>query len=411
MNRLYSGTLLCSLCLCLPAFGAEPLVAKIKLEHNGNGYTSQSLTLDGSGSTAGDGVAYEWTVTGGNAAAVKIEDAQKVIAHATSAKYGNYKFILTVSRGAERQQAVSGMRIFLAPDTPYPDYDGAAKIVYKTAPDSLGGLHKLPLYVMNPAKWKASDKRSAILLFHGGGWNGGEADRYLAECRYFASRGMVAITGEYRVGQREGASPSECVADAKSAVRYMRAHAGVLGIDPQKIAVGGESAGAHIAACTGTVPEYNDPGDDLSINCVPNALLLFFPYQMVTTRGNRKDDMSPLHFVGAATPPTMFIAGEEDRIAPAEHGIEWGEKMKAANLPFRFFIYKKTHHPSGKHDFMKPGVDNDMVRQTDLFLASLGFLEGEPTVPPLDKNWPAERLYVAPKDFHPPADLDPKNPK
>jgi len=60
---------------------------------------------------------------------------------------------------------------------------------------------------------------------------------------------------------------------------------------------------------------------------------------------------------------------------------------------------------------MKPGIDNDMVRQTDLFLGSLGFVDGPPTIPPLDATWTPEKLYVEPKDFHAPADRDPKNPK
>ncbi len=64
-------------------------------------------------------------------------------------------------------------------------------------------------------------------------------------------------------------------------MRYLRGHAAELGIDPQKIAIEGESAGAHIAACTGTLETYDDPKDDLSVSCVPNALLLYFPFKMM----------------------------------------------------------------------------------------------------------------------------------
>jgi hypothetical protein len=52
-----------------------------------------------------------------------------------------------------------------------------------------------------------------------------------------------------------------------------------------------------------------------------------------------------------------------------------------------------------------------MVRQTDLFLASLGLIDGAPTIPPLTADWTPDRLYVNPRDFHPPPDQDPKNPK
>jgi acetyl esterase/lipase len=210
----------------------------------------------------------------------------------------------------------------------------------------------------------------------------------------------VGISGQYRLGAREGTPPADCVADAKSAVRYLRSHAAELGIDPQKIAVGGESAGAHIAACAGTLPAYNDPKDDLSISCVPDALLLYYPFAMVTPFGNRKDDMSPLHFVTPSTPPTLLVAGEMDGIAPAQRGIDWGNQMKGSANPFRLFIYRKAHHPSGNHDFTKPGIDNDMIRQTDIFLVSLGYLSGQPTVPPMDAEAIA-KLHVDPKDFKP----------
>jgi len=382
---------------------ADPLVAKIKADERV--YAQRPLTLDGSASTQGGDVTYKWAVTGstrpeGAPPVPAIEDADKAVAHFTPPAWGVYNFTLTVSQGADHQDARFSVHVLNDPaKDDSPSYAGENKVLYKQAPDALGGTAKLYLHIFNPPDWKAADKRGAVLLFHGGGWSGGSPDRYVPDAKYWASRGLVGIAGQYRLGGREGTQPPDCVADAKSAVRYLRAHAAELGLDPQKIAVGGESAGAHIAACTGTLPAYNDPKDDLTVSCVPNALLLYFPFKMVTTVGNRnKDDMSPLHFVTPSTPPTLFIGGEMDDIAPAQRGIDWGNQMKGGTNEFRFFIYRRAHHPSGHQDMTKPGLDNDLIRQTDLFLVSLGFMTGDPTIPPMDADAIAQ-LHVDPKDF------------
>lgn len=115
--------------------------------------------------------------------------------------------------------------------------------------------------------------------------------------------------------------------------------------------------------------------------------------------------MSPLHFVNAETCPTLFIAGEMDRIAPAERGIDWGNQMNGSRNLFRLFIYGKAHHPARKHDVTKPGLDNDLIRQTDLFLAELGWIKGPPQVAPMTAA-AIEKLHIPPADFKP---LPPNN--
>ena len=77
---------------------------------------------------------------------------------------------------------------------------------------------------------------AAIVFFFGGGWVGGTPKQFFPHCTYLASRGMVAISAEYRVKDRHGVTPLECVLDGKSAVRWVRAHASELGIDPTLIA-------------------------------------------------------------------------------------------------------------------------------------------------------------------------------
>ena len=149
---------------------------------------------------------------------------------------------------------------------------GATTRVYKTI-----GETKLPLHIFNPEKHKASDKRPAIVFFFGGGWTNGTPTQFVEHCKYLAQRGMVAITVEYRVKSRHNVTPMECVSDAKSALRWVRWNANELGIDPNRIAAGGGSAGGHLAAATATVSGYDEAGENTKVSAQPNALVLFNP--------------------------------------------------------------------------------------------------------------------------------------
>jgi acetyl esterase len=90
---------------------------------------------------------------------------------------------------------------------------------------------EMKLYLSKPADWKSGDRRPAIVFFHGGGWVGGSPSSFNGHCEYFASRGLVCATVDYRLIQK-GASetPLVCVQDAKSAMRWVRSHAKELGI-------------------------------------------------------------------------------------------------------------------------------------------------------------------------------------
>src|ERR1700733_10765315 len=84
------------------------------------------------------------------------------------------------------------------------------------------------------------------------------------------------IRADYWVKSRHDVTPDACVEDAKSAVRWLRQNAAMLGIDPDRIVASGGSAGGHIAACT-ACPGLDAEGEDLQVSSRPNALLLFNP--------------------------------------------------------------------------------------------------------------------------------------
>ncbi|MGH9847685.1 MAG: alpha/beta hydrolase, partial [Blastocatellia bacterium] len=185
---------------------------------------------------------------------------------------------------------------------------GADSRVYKTI-----GEVKLYLHIFRAAERPKAEKLPAIVFFFGGGWNSGTVNQFVKHSEYLASRGMVAVVADYRVKSRHGVTPLECVADAKSAIRWVRAHAGDFGIDPSRIAAGGGSAGGHLAAATALVEGLDEKGEDLKVSSAPNALALFNPAldlsapRLRETIGERVMDISPLQRVRKGTPSTIIF--------------------------------------------------------------------------------------------------------
>lgn len=273
-----------------------------------------------------------------------------------------------------------------------PEFSGAQTVTYKTV-----GETKLALSIFNPEGHKVSDSRPAIVFFFGGGWTSGSPGQFEQQCRYLASRGMVAITADYRVASRHQAKAAQCVADAKSAIRYVRAHAKELGVDPKRIAAGGGSAGGHIAGCTGTLPGLDEPGEDKSVSSVPDAMVLFNPaLTLAPVDGNdfggfgarvpaerlgaEPSAISPTHNVKAGAPPTIIFHGKADTTVPFATVEAFAAAMKKAGNRCEVAGFEGQQH--GFFNFGRG--DNAMflatLTQADKFLASLGWLSGSPTV-------------------------------
>jgi len=151
------------------------------------------------------------------------------------------------------------------------------KAIYK----SVGG-RDLELHIFEPEGHDpARDRRPCFLIIHGGGWTGGEPRKFYTIADHYAKKGMLAISLQYRlIDAKAGVSVFDCVKDGRSAVRWLRAHARMLGIDPKRVAVSGGSAGGHVALGTAVFensPDVDESTDDLSVSCVPDLLIPLNP--------------------------------------------------------------------------------------------------------------------------------------
>jgi len=254
----------------------------------------------------------------------------------------------------------------------------------------------LKMHVIFPSEKQGEKYHPAIIFFFGGGWNSGTITQFRPHAEYFASRGMVAILADYRVKSRHNTSPFDAVSDAKSAIRYLRKNFETLRIDTSAIVASGGSAGGHLAAAAATVPGLNDPEDDLRINARPAALVLFNPvfdngpssygYERF---GERYTEISPMHNIRKGIPPAIVFLGTSDKLIPVKTAELFRKKMEEAGSRCDLFLY--DGQPHGFFNYRKTGdLINPYfiktVNQSDLFLKSLGYLKGDPTIDEFHKK-------------------------
>lgn len=278
--------------------------------------------------------------------------------------------------------AMLGLGLFCAnAETELIKMPGAKVEVYKNASGD-----DLRIYRFDPPGYNPeNDSRPAIVFFFGGGWNGGAVTQFEPHSRYLASRGMVAFVADYRVKSRQDVAPNACVADGKSAIRWVRKNAKRLGVDPNRIAAGGGSAGGHVAAATGMCDGLEEAGEDTSVSSKPNLLALYNPVYDNGPKGYGHSRItewfpaiSPAHNITKDDPPTIVFLGSQDKLIPVSTAETFDKKLKEQGIDSELYIYDGRSHGffnRGKGD----GQDFiDTVLKTDAFLVKHGYLKGEP---------------------------------
>ncbi|MCB1672873.1 MAG: alpha/beta hydrolase [Gammaproteobacteria bacterium] len=260
---------------------------------------------------------------------------------------------------------------------PNPDFlDGASSHTYKWVDNITLRLHVFQPHV------DASEPRAAIVFFFGGGWSSGSVRQFVPQAEYLANRGMVAVIADYRVFFRHGSSVSDAVADAKSAIRWVRSHAGELGIDPDRIAAAGGSAGGHLAAATAALADFESAGENLAVSSRPDALVLFNPAVDTARIGADRplqfqgagEALSPYHQAGGGFVPTLIQHGQDDATVPYSDVTAFCDKLTRLAGDCTLIGYA-----GAGHGFYNKGQASDRwygptVAEMDRFLTRLGYL-------------------------------------
>jgi acetyl esterase len=216
----------------------------------------------------------------------------------------------------------------------------AEKVLYKNTPQE-----DMFLYILRPLV-KTKKALPAIVYFTGGGWVNGNVQGQIPNPAWFRDQGIIGIEADYRVKSRHGTTPIECIQDAKSAIRFVRANAKKLGIDPNRIIAAGGSAGGHLAACT-FLDGGDAPGEDLKISSKPNGLVLHNP---VLGEGFGKDffdahpEFSPINQVKKGWPPTILSNGTIDKTTPYLSAEKFTRLMNEAGNVCELITVKDAGH-------------------------------------------------------------------
>ena len=207
-------------------------------------------------------------------------------------------------------------------------------IVYKEAKDVDGNPISLSLIVVEP-KGDILEKRPLVIWIHGGGFYTGNKERMLARCKAYAKMGFVAVTIQYRLSAKEKSNWKEtdmmktavnhAVEDARSAVDWLRSHAGEYRINADRIFIGGSSAGAitslHVA--------YQDDGwNKTGIKGI------------IDLWGALLDNIK----IDSSEPPVIIIHGTEDTTVPFSLSLVLVKKLRKAKIPYQFYPVKGAGH-------------------------------------------------------------------
>jgi acetyl esterase/lipase len=214
-----------------------------------------------------------------------------------------------------------------------------------------GGDLDLKLDIYRPPAGVAP-KRMATIHFHGGGFAGGNKESLSERVRPFAALGYVAIAAQYRLSGQAG-FPA-LVHDAKAAIRWVRANAKALGIEPQRIASVGYSAGGYHAlftAGTANRPEFEGSGGNAGVSSQVAACVAYYPASAVpasmlpagadaaATRG-----AAATTYVAAGFPPTIVFHGTKDTTIPIENSQRLVQQLRGAGVPTEFHEFEGVPH-------------------------------------------------------------------
>jgi len=259
---------------------------------------------------------------------------------------------------------------------PANDFKPDKTIVYKKP-----GGKDLSLHVFLPKDWKAEDKRPAAVFFFGGGWVGGSPRQFYPQCHLLAGKGMVAISAEYRTKGSHKTDPRACVEDGKSAVRWITTHAGELGVDVDRFAIGGGSAGGHVAAAVHFCKGFDAEGEDKNASTTGDALLLYNP---VLDNGPGEyghdrvkeywKDISPAHNVSAAAkpiPPVLYMLGTKDNLISVETAERFQKTIRDAGGRCELKLHKDAPHGFFNRPPHLEKTNEELVE----FLESLGWIK------------------------------------
>ena len=243
-----------------------------------------------------------------------------------------------------------------------------------------GGSIDLTLDVYQPPAGVTPKRMAIVHLFGGGFFVGNKNAGYIVnDVKALGARGYTNISANYRL-QQQSSWPAQ-IHDVKAAIRWTRANAAKLGVDANKIAVAGYSAGgmlALMAAGTNGKKEFEGDGGNAGVSSDVNACIGVYPLasaQIATglfPQGQATPEniaaASPTSHISATFAPTIFVHGTKDGTVPVQSSIDFFGKLQALGVPTTMTLIQGADHA---FDNNAPDAVEVMAASIDLFLDRL----------------------------------------
>jgi acetyl esterase/lipase len=261
---------------------------------------------------------------------------------------------------------------------------------------------ELKAHLFTPRDHEPEDRRAAIVIIHGGGWSTGAPWLFYPHCRYFAARGMVGVAPQYRLVKKDSdVNIWDAIADCRSAIQWVRTNADRLGVDPDKIAVAGDSAGGHLAAVMAVI---EDPTWQAEVSSRPNAFIVLCGITDLSVpgwkekggrgcglrfqkkHGEKALTASPIHHVDGDEPPALVIHGTADPVVPYQQSERFCQALKEAGNRCKLVLMEGVKHAFSIPRYGTEESIRESMEVMDRFLNSLGYLEGPPRIETLERD-------------------------
>jgi acetyl esterase/lipase len=227
------------------------------------------------------------------------------------------------------------------------------------------------------------DRRPVILFFHGGLWDISAPTQFIPHCHHFASRGMVAITVEYRNKALFSGTPEDAIVDAKEAITFLKTHASSMGINPERIVAVGAGAGGN--AVLSTALHFHN--EQAGISPKPAAMILFGPITDTTPKGVGNDKfadpktakiLSPSSNLPQKNlPPCLIFHGKADRVVPFEQSVKFAKRYRRRRNRCDLLEFENAGHTFFNYNSDERNYELTL-RAADHFLVELGIIEPDP---------------------------------
>ena len=241
-----------------------------------------------------------------------------------------------------------------------------------------GGSMDLTLDVYQPPAGVTPKRMAIIHLFGGGFYTGSKNAGYIInDARALGARGYTSISANYRL-QTQGFWPAQ-IHDVKAAIRWTRANATRLGIEPNRIVVAGYSAGGMLslmAAGTNGRKEFEGDGGNAGVSSDVNASIGVYPAPRATPglfpQGQATPEniaaASPTTYISNTFAPTIFIHDTDDHTIPVASSVDFFTKLHALGVPTTLTLIQGADHA---FDNSAPDAVEVMAASIDLFMDRL----------------------------------------